>query len=226
MAKFKSADGRAFDHILKAKHYFCVGKNSKIKFECNKCPIYKRSQEYPCGPWVNQNPIEAALLMGYEIVEDDPTVSVTEGIQRMSDAARESAKIIQNYLNKWEDSNMDKPLKDWTLGECKKYCENRKALEDMCGGCKIRGWCDAITNEDKVTPEEWEFPPKYTTEEIETAQSLVNIWPDLKLYRHGDQVLEMRSAEYGVFAYIKPDAFPSVGTKQLVTVQEIAESGK
>ena len=138
----------------------------------------------------------------------------------------EAARLMGYDITLHEEGRMDKPLRDWTLDECKEYCENRKVLEDMCGGCEIREWCDAMTNEDKVTPEEWELPPKYTAEEIETAQSLVNIWPDLKLYRHGDQVLEMRSAEYGVNAYIKPDAFPSVGTKRCVTVQEIAESRK
>lgn len=43
------------------------------------------------------SPHEAAALMGYEVVEDD-----------MPETAKHK-----------EEANMDKPLKDWTLGEAK-----------------------------------------------------------------------------------------------------------
>ncbi|HJC21991.1 MAG TPA: hypothetical protein H9707_09565 [Candidatus Butyricicoccus avicola] len=71
MAKFKSADGSVFDHILKAKHYFCYKDPSGTRFYCAECPIYIQSGEFPCEPWVNQHSAEAARLMGYEIIEDD-----------------------------------------------------------------------------------------------------------------------------------------------------------
>ena len=47
--------------------------------------------------------------MGYEVVEDDPSVAIKNGIQKISDAAKESAKIIQDYLNEGKEANMDKP---------------------------------------------------------------------------------------------------------------------
>ena len=56
------------------------------------------------------NPYEAARLMGYEVVEDDPSVAIKNGIQKISDAAKESAKIIQDYLNEGKEANIDKPL--------------------------------------------------------------------------------------------------------------------
>ena len=52
---------------------------------------------------------EAARLIGYEVVEDDPSVAIKNGIQKISDAAKESAKIIQDYLNEGKEANMDKP---------------------------------------------------------------------------------------------------------------------
>lgn len=73
MPKYKSPDGRVFDHILNAKVHFCRGRNSKIKFYCAACPIYEKCGEYPCSPWVNRHESEAARLMGYEIIEDEQT---------------------------------------------------------------------------------------------------------------------------------------------------------
>ena len=47
---------------------------------------------------------KAARLMGYEVVEDSKGVEI--------DTVKKEA-------------NMDKPLKDWTLGEAKEYCTSR-----------------------------------------------------------------------------------------------------
>ena len=69
--KFKSPDGRVFDHILKAKHYFCHKDPCGTQFYCAECPIYIQSGEFPCKPWVNQHSAEAARMMGYKIIEDE-----------------------------------------------------------------------------------------------------------------------------------------------------------
>lgn len=76
--KFKSPDGRVFDHILKAKYYFCHKDPCGTQFYCPECPIYIQSGEFSCEPWVNQHSAEAARLMGYEIIEGDQPESNQE----------------------------------------------------------------------------------------------------------------------------------------------------
>ena len=71
MPKYKSPDGRVFDHILKAKHYFCHKDPCGTQFYCAECHIYIQSGEFPCEPWVNQHSAEAARLMGYEVIEEE-----------------------------------------------------------------------------------------------------------------------------------------------------------
>lgn len=111
-------------------------------------------------------------LMGFEVVEDDPAVEIANGIHKMSNAAKESAKIIQDYLNKGKEANMDKPLKDWTLGEVKAECEKHTA---HCVGCPL--WTDAAgcrldtscyrDNDPKI----WDLsePPRWTEQDKEDA---------------------------------------------------------
>lgn len=75
--------------------------------DCRECILSNRF----CATrkMIEEKPEEFVALMGYEVVEDDPSVAIKNGIQKISDAAKESAKIIQDYLNEGKEANMDKP---------------------------------------------------------------------------------------------------------------------
>ena len=105
--KFRNPEtGEVFDCINEALNQYCFGK------ACNEqsCKLEKYDGfKQTCSMWAEDHPHEAARLMGYEVVEDEPNVAMANEIQRISDAAKESAKIIQDYLNKGKEANMDKP---------------------------------------------------------------------------------------------------------------------
>ena len=67
MPKYKSPDGRVFDDIVFAKCHFCS------EHQCATCPLYYGNQtaERYCTVYAYNNPITAAHLMGYEIIEDE-----------------------------------------------------------------------------------------------------------------------------------------------------------
>ena len=43
---------------------------------CYKCPLTKERGAMGCGDWAMENPVRAAALMGYEVVEDDYTFTI------------------------------------------------------------------------------------------------------------------------------------------------------
>ena len=127
-----------------------------------------------CADWAEAHPREAARLMGYEVVEDDPDVAIANGIQKISNAAKESTKIIQDYLNKGEGADMDKPLEDWTLGEIKEYCREKGY---HCGDCPAI--YDGNHCKLNSTPEIWPLKskPRFTEQEAEAAKAVKVLFP-------------------------------------------------
>ena len=111
MPKYKSPDGRVFDHILKAKHYFCYKDPSGTRFYCAECPIYIQSGEFPCEPWVNQHSAEAARMMGYEIIEDDQPESNQEA---KSDSGKPRPSLVPPALIRGVDAIREYGCKKYT----------------------------------------------------------------------------------------------------------------
>lgn len=97
-----------FDNEVDMVRYFCSS------LECDQCILRKYARNKTCNEWAIDNPRTTTLLMGYEVVEDEPNIAMANEIQRISDAAKESVKIIQDYLNKLEEANMDNPINDQT----------------------------------------------------------------------------------------------------------------
>ena len=77
MPKFKSPDGRVFDSIDFAINHYCEG-------NCNTCPLCcdKNGKIDICLAY--KKPIEAARLMGYEIIEDEQEAKADSGKPRPS----------------------------------------------------------------------------------------------------------------------------------------------
>lgn len=64
--KFKSPDGRIFSNIHNAFLLYCS------YHTCDDRCVYEKYRKFmPCGMYAENSPIEAARLMGYEIIEDE-----------------------------------------------------------------------------------------------------------------------------------------------------------
>mgnify|MGYP000194521733 CR=1 FL=1 len=142
--EFRNSDtGEVALTIDQALEQFCDSKQ-----DCDYCELREPVQQYkgtrhPCHEYARANQHEVARLMGYEVVEENPSVAIKNGIQKISDAAKESAKIIQDYLNEGRERDGDKCLsyepkrKSEFPARLRKLREERRqsraVLAELCG---------------------------------------------------------------------------------------------
>lgn len=155
--------------------------------------------------WVKVHPHEAASLMGYEVVEDEP-VSDCNGMNEGT-----------NCTPVKEEANMDKPLKDWTLGELKEYCY--KAPHD-CIGCKVKQGKNNCPFDGE--PAKWDLDekPRFTEQDVEDAKTILRVFGRYGKIRRTLNLGE-RSTLLFDSLYINQDLFPSIKANQECTLDEI-----
>ena len=165
-----------------------------------------------CADWAETHPHEAARLMGYEVVEDNaPT---------LKDA-------IDKYLEiKQEEANMDKPLKDWTLGELSDYCKKVVDPDGNCFNCEAKKYIGLCPFEE-TAPCDWDFEvkPRFTEQEVERARTIKVICPDAdrircRISENKGRVQHVCEGNITMFT-IWFDAFPSIQTDEYAKLDEI-----
>ncbi len=228
--KFRNPEtGEVYQNTRAALDSFpCPQKISceNCKFGGNKCT----------EKWVNEHPHEAARLMGYEMVEERYDSSGTCGICEKSVPNGYDGDIICSITGKsgksedkckLEEANMDKPLKDWTLGEAKEYCTSRNGncADDCIFSKKGIGMVCGIAPK----PVWWTLPekPRFTQQEVEDAKMLLRVFPErldsISRSKDGTVTLAAKGAWRG---YLNKDAFLSIHPGQSYTLDEIIGGAK
>lgn len=117
-----------------------------------------------------------------------------------------------------EEDNMDKPLKDWTLGEAKEYCTSRNGncADDCIFSKKGIGMVCGIAPK----PVWWTLPekPRFTEQEVERAKNLLEVVGPAELRKVADMVTMKVD---GKIIYLRKDAFPSLKNEMAVILDEI-----
>ena len=112
-----------------------------------------------------------------------------------------------------EEINMDKPLKDWTLGECMGECSKLTYRGLTCEQCPLNKICGNAVDE-------WDLaePPRWTEQEVEMVKNLLEVVGPAELRKVADMVT-MKVG--GKIIYLRKDAFPSLKNEMVVTLYEI-----
>lgn len=162
---------------------------------------------------------DADCLMGYEVVEE-----------HMQTHEKMHVDAIENACVQSEEANMDKPLKDWTLGEAKEYCTSRNGncADDCIFSKKGIGMVCGIAPK----PVWWTLPekPRFTQQEVEDAKTIKRMFgADNFTYIRKDQfgLCEMMDGpgddpNVGWCAIgMEEGMFPSLRPEETVTLDEI-----
>lgn len=115
---------------------------------------------------------------------------------------------------------MDKPLKDWTLGEAKEYCTSRNGncADDCIFSKKGIGMVCGIAPK----PVWWTLPekPRFTQQEVERAKAIKMIYPNAEKLELVPCVIRVYT-DIGVIAHLHADLFPSMKYGLICTLDEI-----
>lgn len=198
--KFRSKTGEMVSSsIIRLQRAYCRER------ACGQCQLKNHvidcEDTSECGVWAVEHPHEAARLMGFEVVEDEQF--------------REVTKMMK-------EANMDKPLKDWTLGEVKIYCEKTEA----CKGCPCSNE-DGTCKINRVTPCNWDLSERtrWTEQEVERAKDLKESVGAYKVvrgeYAEADLTLHRETIGKDRCWDIPRELFPSLRPGETVTIDEI-----
>ena len=122
---------------------------------------------------------------------------------------------------KLEEANMDKPLKDWTLGEAKEYCTSRNGncADDCIFSKKGIGMVCGIAPK----PVWWTLPekPRFTEQEVERAKAIRLIYPTAYRLEEADPLIRVWDKEGKLLAHVDVNLFLSLKPEQSYTLDEI-----
>ena len=186
---------------------------------CDNCALREPTgdPDKVCADWAEYHPHEAARLMGYEVVEDGQYICPSCG-----NALPENP--IGGYTCPYcgcgertekKEANMDKPLKDWTLGECQGYCSKLTYRGLTCEQCPLDKICGSAVDEWNLTDK-----PRFTQQEVEDAKTIKRVFGRDGAIRRTPNLGE-RSTLVFDHLYINEDLFPSIQPGQSYTLDEI-----
>ena len=135
-------------------------------------------------------------------------------------------EAIEKYLKIKEEANMDKPLKDWTLGEAKEYCASRNGncADDCILSRKGIGMaCEVVSK-----PVWWTLAdrPRWTEQEVELFRAIQVLYPKAEYVERikDSGVIGLSNNTCGWITDIDKDLFPSLCPGESVKLSEVCGS--
>ena len=113
---------------------------------------------------------------------------------------------------------MDKPLKDWTLGELKGYCY--RAPHD-CIGCKVKGGRNNCPFDGE--PAKWDLDerPRFTEQEVEAAKAIKTLFPCAVSVKRLDLSIRVQDRDEVLIVQLSNSMFHSIQIGEIYTLDEI-----
>lgn len=150
-----------------------------------------------------------------ELVEDE-TPTLDEAIDKYLKIKGETNMDNDQFPESGE--MMDKPLKDWTLGECKAWCE--KAGGKCPERCPIERICDLMEQAPAIL--DLDEKPRFTQQDVEDAKAVKRVFGrDGTVKRLKKAITDPYSNLTFDNMYINEGMFPCIFEGQEYTLDEI-----
>lgn len=158
---------------------------------------------------------------------DNPCIGCNVGWESISTAGSKSCRETCEKFKAWEaKKKIDKPLKDWTLVECKQWCY--KHGSECPEKCPIEDFCKQLQHE----PAKWDLDekPRFTEQEVEDAKAIKRMFGDdnfTHIHKDEDGLCKMMDGpgddpNVGWCAIgMEEGMFPSIRPGETVTLDEI-----
>ena len=233
--KFRNPDtNQIFVDICVAYADFC---NSR---DCDTdCPLDAptcKDGYQSCSVWAIHHPVEAARLMGYEVLEDDEKCSNCAYPNPSVECVTCGASH-RNYQK--EEANMDKPRicevlgvevnEEWNvIGNIAETYRINQSGRLECAMSLFNRPCrwkwqraddhlaDFINNPDRIVRK-----PRWTEKEVEAAKAILTLWPDATILEDGRPYCIRVHGEDRLLNAVDLDLFPNIQPGQSVKLSEI-----
>ena len=170
-----------------------------------------------------EHPEEFARLMGYEVVEERYDSSGTCGVCDQFIQNGHDGVYVCSVTGKprrdedkcsLKEANMDKPLKDWTIGELLEHCKHH----ENCVNCDVQAKIGCCFFDCDPLDLDLSEKPRFTQQEVERAKNLLDVVGPAELRKVADMVTMKVD---GKIIYLRKDVFPSLKNEMAVTLDEI-----
>ena len=155
---------------------------------------------------------------------DNPCIGCNVGWESISTAGSKSCRETCEKFKAWEaKKKIDKPLKDWTLGECKQWCY--KHGSECPEKCPIEDFCKQLQHE----PAKWDLDekPRFTEQEVERAKAIKVLYPEILYLQADDRYLRgLNKEKESIFLDCVLSWFPSLRSDETVALDEIIGGAK
>lgn len=150
--------------------------------------------------------------MGYEVVYEP------------GDDASPIEDVAKAFSEIGKEANMDKPLKEWTLGGCQEYC-----VKQIFKAAEKGGYCETYCDLHKrgICKNEWcsewdlSEKPRFTEQEVERAKAIRLIYPTAYRLEEADPLIRVWDKEGKLLAHVDVNLFLSLKPEQSYTLDEI-----
>ena len=201
--------------VYEVVHNNCEASGFCANLSCLFCPISNKTKGM-CSTWINDNPNEAARLMGYEVVEDDCDQSQKS---RNSVAKKEEEKMNKPRICEvlGMEVNQNFQFNDFPFDEVKSYFIGTDGeIRNVHGGeVASSELCYIINHPDCIIRE-----PRWTEQEVERAKAIKMLYSEaesIEMYGFGIRVFNRKL----VIATLDPSLFPSLRQNEIITLDEI-----